>query len=1541
MNDEKSVEKQDATENVAEEHKANFAQEVVKQAVEDVFHYSWWAKLFLYLFYIGFAFVVLFFVFINLPITKNWAAEKALGFLNEDFGVEISEKNISLNIFGDVSIDGLEVKDHRGFPFIKIEKYNASSNWFHLLGLGKTNFLAFRSMTLKNADVKVITYKGETLDNFSLFIEKFETDKPRTPNKPIFQLHTRVRILDSKVSIINQNLNGENGKWLTADHFNMVVPYLKIIGPSITARIGNLSFYTQRHGKKHFVETFSTDFTLDRKVLSFLDLTLNTDHSLLMGDVVFNLGKKRFSDFTNKVSLDVFLKKGSQFSGYDFSYFVSDWDSYSEIDISGSINGPLSRFKLKNFHIESNEVNIDTPEIQIKNLFKGRNNNGEFNISTENISINLTYPKLRKVLSSNISKKIGNFADSLQNINFNGRAYINPHRIIASGDLFTGIGYINLKEVNLSDFSTDKPKYNVNIFTKNLNLVSILKQKELEQITGDVYFEGIGFNIDLLLLKVRANLQNIKLLDKNINNIYINGVLDKRKYIGDFIFNDNNIQGKAKGKIYFDKNKFDADVNSEINKLNLNYFGYKVQDSTEIKSLLSVKMSMNSLDDIILDASFNNLKFISPKHEFEISKGIIGTIKNNNNRIAYIDAQNTLKGSISGKYNFNDLLNVFKDELSGILSNKNTIKKNHGNQNFNFDFVFNQNIINIFFPNVSFSQVAKVSGNYKGEEGNLVLRADFPNLKYSIESSKEVGVDSISLKINSSPDDKFLLDVKKIIYGKNIANNIKIVGKKTSYDALLVKSFLEIANMDDIIQTKKKYHINLEQTTLDNGDIFVKFNPSYVRSNKDIWMVDCSSEVGQKIVYRKTEKDIFINNFRLYSGNSSVLLNGKFKNINYFDSELRLSEIELDRLIKFISNDNDKNISGLANGIVNIKVDKENIYPIANLRVENIKMNDIEIGNFAINSNISDIPNVYYLNASIKSFKQLDRNNLYITGIIDNNSINKKLNFNTSLNNFDISFLENFLGTTLSNLRGKTTGSVNVISDFKNIDYSGEMKFSDFGFTLNFTGADYSFEDSLIQVSKGLVVLDALKFNDGRNNSRGTVAGLINFENPSSVGLNLIVQAENIIILNTTHRNDFDIFWGRLTGKGDVYISGPISGLNIDANLKILSGGEFVLNTDNSSSVKEFNMLKFLKRDEDSNKISVMQDISKESNINIGLMLDIDRNSNVKILLGDNIGNISMRGSANNLRFRMNRSGTMSMNGIYSVENGTYISKVILERIFQIQKGSTISWDGNVLNPNLDIVTNYSSYVSNLGEYLGVGKLQPTSVELQIKIKEKLQELRDKEAITMDIVLPNISNQIREALRAKINTEDEKIKQIGSILILNNFNTTSMSDGFTLENAATSTGYNLIFKNLSSVFNAISSDFQIDMDYIKGDQANNTMDRANANININVSPRIKLRTGIGIPMFKDGENSIIHNDYFSGEGLVEYDLSKYNDGSTLLHVYSKPMNIGIMPTSSVGQNQNYGAGIVYTKNFRNLFRSRKNKKSPSNEKSQSDNGAKK
>ena len=83
-------------------HPVETAQEFGKQAAKDVQNVKWWAKALLYLFYTAIFLAVALFITINLNVTKEWAANQALGILNEDFKSEMTTESVDVDYFGDV-----------------------------------------------------------------------------------------------------------------------------------------------------------------------------------------------------------------------------------------------------------------------------------------------------------------------------------------------------------------------------------------------------------------------------------------------------------------------------------------------------------------------------------------------------------------------------------------------------------------------------------------------------------------------------------------------------------------------------------------------------------------------------------------------------------------------------------------------------------------------------------------------------------------------------------------------------------------------------------------------------------------------------------------------------------------------------------------------------------------------------------------------------------------------------------------------------------------------------------------------------------------------------------------------------------------------------------------------------------------------------------------------------------------------------------------------------------------------------------------------
>lgn len=1523
------------------------AEASLNQAKKDVKKLSWWAKLFLWLMLVFSALFIALLIAINLPVTKNWAANRVLNILNQDFQTHITTEHIEVNYFGDVIITGLTIKDHKGFDFLKAKQLRADSDWLTMISNSRD--LKFSTLSLTNADLKVITYKGEETDNFNLYIAKFDSDKKPDPNRPPFQLSSRIVIKDSKVSIVNQN-SGEAGKWLKAENVNAYASSLHIVGPNVKLKLNRLGFTTERWGKKHLLETLSGDIEVTKEKLSLKDLTFNTDYSLLQGDLTFFIDKEtRWKDFNNKVKWDMNLKRGSLISGYDISYFVTQWDNYQAMDVSGKMQGVLNDFTLKNFLLKAKDNEFQTGEIRLAKLM-----DGNFGIRTNQISTQFTYKGLKSVLPKFVSSKMGNFADDFGRLKYNGLAYINKQQVNAKGNLITGIGQAQISSFTLRDFSTKNPKYNGVLTVKDLNVTALTKNKEVGLISGRIDVTGQGFDLNTLSLKTQSDIRSIDLMGKSINNVLIDGTLSGKQFNGMLSINDQQARGKINGKIDFSTKRLFADVKGNIDYLNLSYFGVQTGGNSTFRGQVDGKISFTNINDLNLDATLKNVVLDGNK-KIAIPNGNLKASFVDGNRVIDVDMPNVVNGKISGKFNLGDLGKMLQSGFNRVLAG-NTVKKYYTGQNFTLDFDVNQNLINYFEPNLLIPNGAKIQGSFMGNTNDLVLDADVASLKYIMTKKEEISeadkllaksnpnykiqegrttkdsviVDNISLKINTAnPEEHLFTRIDRVEYNKNVLKDILVTGKNNANQSLYLTANFKVGTLNDEKNDDlKSYAVSLHQSVDQNGDFVVRFAPTELKLNNFLWAVDTSPELNHSITYRKKTGDFLVKNLRLYSDDSEIFVNGQFKNAKDFNVDAEVKKMDISKLLALAPGNEKTDIKGIANGKISIKMANNNLEPIIDIAIDNITMNDRNMGNMVINAKNSDLKNIFDVEAKIVSSELLGSNNLTVKGTIDNNFDSPKLNFDADLKEFDLAFVQEFVKGVFSNMRGKATGLVKFEGNLNNLTYNGDIALKDFGLKVNFSGVDYEFDDTTVNVIDGNLLFSVVGVKDGRSNSKGTISlGQINLGNLSSIGANILIRADNLKMLDTTQK-DFDAFWGKVYANGDVFLEfNEKNGLRIDAKeTKVLNNSIITFNSDLTSSVDEFKMLKFLKQDEEG-VISVDTKKKRGVNMQINLDVSIDRGSTVNVLVGDQVGDISVRGYANNLIFKMDRTGFMQLNGNYYVDSGTYVSKAILEKVFTIEKGSNIQWGGDALNPELDIVASYNRIVSNAGEYLNVNELPPINVVLQAKISKNMKNPE----VSFDIKAPEVSSNVREQLAFKMSSEDEKIIQFGSILLLNNFNVVNTGLNINVGNQ----GVNMLFKQLGSVFSSISNDFQLDFDYVSSNPlSTNSTERLNTRSSLSVSPRVKLKGAFGIPITK-AENTGTQTNYFTGEGTVEYDWSKLNDGSRLLRFYSKPSNIGLVTGSNAGANQNFGLGIAASKSFNRFFPKKKEKEIDKNPKKDS------
>lgn len=387
------------------------------------------------------------------------------------------------------------------------------------------------------------------------------------------------------------------------------------------------------------METFSTDLVYNNKLLSLKDLTINTDHSLLQGDVVIRQDRRTgWEDFANRVRMRMMLKRGSQFSGYDLSYFMPDWDKYEPINISGDVSGVLNRFYLENFILSTKGVKAQTKIMKLADLMRGR-----FHVETNQLSADFSYQSLKAMLPTFIAKRMGNMADVFGRINYRGALRATPGEIFARGNLITSIGQANAK-VTLVGYSGNRPRYRGNAFVRDFNVAAVTKRSEVGVVTGKIDFVGEGFDVNTMRLKTKANIQSIDLMQKNINNLYVDGTLDRRRFNGIINVNDEQARANVKGTIDFSSPRLFADIVADIKHLNLDYFGLKGQGN--LSGHIDGTIAMTNLNDLVLDAKLGGLNFGSGKNIFSIPNAEVKAFMQNGQRIVSVNAPGAINLSL-------------------------------------------------------------------------------------------------------------------------------------------------------------------------------------------------------------------------------------------------------------------------------------------------------------------------------------------------------------------------------------------------------------------------------------------------------------------------------------------------------------------------------------------------------------------------------------------------------------------------------------------------------------------------------------------------------------------------------------------------------------------------------------------------------------------------------------------------------------------------------------------------------------------------------
>ncbi|HET6539044.1 MAG TPA: translocation/assembly module TamB domain-containing protein, partial [Chryseolinea sp.] len=574
----------------------------------------------------------------------------------------------------------------------------------------------------------------------------------------------------------------------------------------------------------------------------------------------------------------------------------------------------------------------------------------------------------------------------------------------------------------------------------------------------------------------------------------------------------------------------------------------------------------------------------------------------------------------------------------------------------------------------------------------------------------------------------------------------------------------------------------------------------------------------------------------------------------------------------------------------------------------------------------------------------IDRTQERILDIVGNYAPSRKespLDITANLNNANLKIVEPFIDDILSQIEGTISGAFKISGPLDAPQINGEGQVAEAQIMINYLRTMYKFTGR-VGLTPGSIYFKDIELTDAFRN-KGKLNCTISHQNYRSMAIALDATFRNFQVLNTSIK-DNSLFYGQAFATGDVNFSGPLSNLRITSNARTEKNTRVYIPIGGLSSVDRKDFITFVNFTDTTFIKKVEKSVDKKINLT-GLTFDLNLNvtpdAYCEIIFDLKAGDI-IRGRGNgDLKLQIDTKGEFNMFGPVEFTEGWYNFTLydIINKEFEIQKGSRITWFGDPYQAVLEINASYNQLASFLPIVLnqdvqdnppaGLRRKYPAMVLLKIDGPMLSPQ------INFDITARDLPQNILTETGTPINLnleftafknrldEQELKRQVFSLIILRRF---SSPESFNTSGSVVSSLSELLSNQLSYWMSQVDENLEIDVDVSSMDQESfNTFQLRFAYTFMNGRLRVSGDGTFNNTSQNPGNQP--NPSTVAGDWTVEYKLTA--DGKLRVKMYSRT---NVNPILSSVSNQTAittGASILYTQSFneiRDIFRSSRERK---------------
>ena len=1285
-------------------------------------------------------------------------AKKATVYLSQKMETEVSIDKLRIDFRLNIRFENLHLHDKYGNNLIAAQKGRAGLLSFRRTQKG-TNIL-IRPIVLDSADVTIRRYAGDTTLNIQFFID-FVKPKEKNDKKAVVDLR-KVQLRNSRFQCKMDDTweEDEEGVWnyrdIRLEDINLKLKQLLIIGDSLTFQIDRLS---AREHSGFKLDNLKGKLIIHRKGLYCLNTHLQTENKTdLSLDFRFDYTDfSDFSDFINVVSFRSEIHDGV-FNLKDLGYFAGKLQGMETmVDVKTKASGPIVDFKLKNMQLS---------------LGQGTEFEGDASLSglpnIDETFIDLNIKKLKAVVkdleefSLPMQRKIPipDVVQNLQWVSLQGHFIGLYDNFFSDMQLTTALGGGSCEL--MLNARANPVSYDGKLNVEDLMLGNLLKFNDLGNISAKTQIKGKGLTIKDMDLEIDAVVSSVEYKNHLIENIVLNGDLLSKQFNGLVRCEDKDFDLDFAGNIDFNQEKpiykFDLDVRA----INLSNFQLLRPDSNVVVSAkIKTDLLGNNLDSMQGSLSVENFVYTENSNPYILPKINLNIKQLGGTNQHILLNSDVLDVDIKGEFTYKQAVYQLQKQIHRQLSNLVPAPKlsdSNSLQTIDIQLQMKKNIPLLvhLFPIVTAPEglSAKLSMNEKSSDLSFDISAQkltvkdylIDNVKVKLSDNFTVTANCDAFRIHKTDSLADVLDFKL-----NSAINHNIITFNTNAKGN-DKNKVESLRFDGRVGFEAK------------NELWVDFKRGIITWNANTFVFDSSNYV------HIVPENIYVENFGLRSLDRQKSIIVKTASSDRNDKNLNFSFNKIDLgIFNMILNPFQISLEGSATGSGKMIKMPEGWAIGSGFQVEDLVFNDVPMGFLDAFTVWQTLEKKLHLSASL--YENPDKsNNLLLSAKGYFDPVAKYIHIDGDIDHLNIKILEKYLTSFASKVEGLGTGKITFSGKTSDPTLKGDILLKNATLGIAFLNTEYKIDEGKLHFVDTGFIFNNVPVRD-LHNGRGFVNGIITHKRLRNWGVDLRIQAENMMGMNTTAK-DNSLFYGKAFGTGNITIKGKVDDLisiGIDVTTNPLT--DMVLSLDWATTAVESNFVTFIDSKAKTSTVSVPEITPLQSNLAVNLKVNATPDAKVTVLLDPSIGgSIEGRGSGI-MEINLDENDKFSIFGKYTLANGDFNLAYanVFTRTFKLENGSSLAWNGDPMEGIMDITAMQTSRVNIGNLFREYENVSSTLISMNNIIKLNGNLLKPDFSFTFK--LPDVDEYTRSLVYSRVDTtnREEMIKQMVNILLVGQF----------------------------------------------------------------------------------------------------------------------------------------------------------------------------